>query len=167
MSLHITHRDVEMANLYARDALGRLKGVGQRGGAADRAVTGLAKAFEVTLGAGLVGLATGKFGSADLHVGGKAIPLDLLGGLAGLGVSLFMENEAASEHLSNFSVGVLAGFATKYGAGVGKAWAEKPAGSSSLPSIAGVVNMLGSAASNSAPAPLTEAELAKMAQSIR
>lgn len=163
MSLSITHRDVEMANLYARDALGRLKGVGQRGGTADRAVTGLAKAFEVTLGAGLVGVLSGKFGSADLHVGGKAIPMDLLGGLAGLGVSLFMENEAASEHLSNFSVGVLAGFATKYGVGVGKTWAAKPG--NALPSIAGVVNMLGS--SNQAPAPLTEAELAKMAQAIR
>jgi hypothetical protein len=167
MALHITHRDVEMANLYARDSISRLKGVGQRGGAADRAVTGLAKAFEVTLGAGLVGVLSGKFGSADLHVGGKSIPMDLLGGLAGLGVSLFMENEAASEHLSNFSVGVLAGFSTKYGVGVGRAWAEKKPGGSALPAVAGVMNMLGGRTQAPAARPMTKEELAKMAESIR
>ena len=165
MALHITHRDVEMANLYARDALGRLKGYGTRGGTTERAVTGIAKAFEVTLGAGLVGLLSGKFGSADLHVGGKAIPLDLLGGLLGLGTSLFMENESAGEHLSNFSVGVLAGFSTKYGAGVGKAWAEGRLGAPALPSVSGMANMLG--ASKKSPIALSEPELVKMAQAIR
>lgn len=165
MPLHLTHRDVEMANLYARDSIGRLKGVGAKGGTAERAVTGFAKAFEVCLGAGAVGLATGKFGSTELHVGGKAIPLDLLGGFAGLGVSLFMESDTASEHLSNFSVGVLAAAAMKYGVGVGRSWAEKPAGA---PAIAGAMHMMmGAGKKPEAPTPLTEAEIANYAASIR
>jgi hypothetical protein len=165
MGLHLTHRDVEMANLYSRDALSRLKGYGASGGTAEKAVKGLAKAFEVSLGAGLVGFLSGKFGSADLHVGGKAIPLDLLGGLAGLGVAISMDNETAGEHLSNFSVGVLAGFWTKYGVGVGKAWGEGKLGLPKMPAVSGVVNMLTS--NKQSPSPLNEAELAKMAQAIR
>lgn len=166
MPLHLSPRDVEMANLYARDSIGRLKGIGAKGGTTERAVSGFAKAFEVCLGAGAVGVATGKFGSTELHVGGKAIPLDLLGGLAGLGVSLFMDSDTASEHLSNFSVGVLAGAAMKYGVGVGRSWAERPAGSS--PAIAGAMAMMmGSGKKAEAPAPMTEAEIAKYAESIR
>lgn len=166
MALHLSPRDVDMANLYARDAITRLKGVGARGGAADRAVSGIAKAFEVILGAGAVGIVTGKFGSTDLHVGGKAIPMDLGAGLLGLSVSLFMESETAGEHLSNFSAGILAGFATKYGVGVGQAWAAKPANGGSVPAVAGaVMNMLGGQSASSRP--LTEAELSKMAEAIR
>ncbi len=167
MPLHLTHRDVEMANLYARDSISRLKGIGAKGGTTERAVTNIAKTFEVCLGAGLVGVVTGKYGSADLHVGGKAIPLDLLGGLAGLGVALFMDSETASEHLSNFSVGVLAGCSVKYGVGVGRAWAEKGMpGQGMLSSVAGAVAAFGPAQKQQ-PAPLSEAELAKMASTIR
>lgn len=167
MGLHITHRDVEMANLYARDAITRLKGAGVRGGTGERAVGGLAKAFEVCLGSGLVGVLSGKFGSADLHVGGKAIPLDLTAGLLGLGASVFMESDTASEHLSNFSVGILAGFSAKYGVGVGKAWADGKlrAPGALAPAVSGVVNMLGT--TKQTPAPLSQEELAKMASAIR
>lgn len=162
MPLHITNRDIEEAHRYARDAMSTLRGVGRADGALSRTTKSLVNGGVVCLGAAAVGALSGKFGSADINIGGKSIPLDLLSGLAGKAAAVFMEDGTASEQLDNFSTGVLAAFVTKYTIGVGKAWSEEK--KSAAPAIAGSP---APRSLPSAPPPLTESELAKMAQAIR
>lgn len=173
MPLKITQRDIEEAHRYARDAMGQLRGVGRSDGALSRTTSALAKGVAVCAGAGAVGLLSGKYGSAELHIGGKDVPLDLLGGLAGKAAAVFMEDGMASECLDNFSSGVLAAFVTKYTIGLGKSWGEtgslfpsKPAAPAISGNGRGVTRMM-TGGTVSPPQPLTERELANMAMGIR
>lgn len=171
MPLHITHRDLEDAHRYARDAVSRLQGVGRSDGVVSRSVNLGMKALATCLGAGVVGLISGKYGSADLKVGGKSIPLDAVGALLGCGVAACMEDGMASEALGNVSVGALAAFTTKYTIGMGKAWDEKGspfAGFSGGKPAPAVTSGEAPVRQFAPPRPaLTELELAKMAQAIR
>lgn len=177
MPLHVTQQDIEMAHRYARDAMAVAKGVGAKEAPLSRTTKNLGKLAAVIAGSGLVGIASGyKPGMTDLHIGGKVIPLDGLGGLVGLGASVFMEDSAASETLANFSVGVFGAFATKYAMGMGKSLAEgkglfgaakapaQVSGQAPLRVLAGGKQV---PASTPQPSPLSAEELAAIGKAAR
>jgi hypothetical protein len=164
MPLHITDRDLDEAHRYARDAVSRLRGVGKADGALSRTTRGIGKYVAVGLGAATSGLLSGYKGSADVVVGGVSVPLDGLGGLLGLGASVFMEDGIASEGLANYSAGLWAAFVTKYTIGYGKSLKEK--GGFVLPSSAPTPPALSAPAASSNVAvatPLSVQQLASMA----
>jgi hypothetical protein len=167
MPLHLTNRDIEDAHRYARDAMASLKGVGRADGALSKGVNLGMKVLATCVGAGIVGVVSGKYGSADLHIGGKVIPMDAVSGLAGLGVAACMEDGMASESLGNLSAGVLAAFTTKYTIGLGKTWAEKGSPFASKAQISGQAPVRRFASPSPVQAPLTEQQLANMAQALR
>lgn len=175
MPLHLTQHDIEQAHRYARDSMATLRGVGRADGPISRTTKNLGKLAAMVAGAGAVGYASGYYGSTDLHIGGKSVPLDGLGGLAGLGVSVFMEDGLASETLANFSCGVLAAFATKHAINMGaglKAGNGFFGGTKAAPAAPKAVTsgnpfrMIAGGKKESS-APLTESELAAMGQAVR
>lgn len=166
--LNITRRDIDEAYASMRDAhsyIQRYKGQGET------AVGQLTQTLGVSAGALGVGILSGRFGA--LHIAGSKIPLDLAGGIIGHGLAFFGLAGKYGEHLHNFSDGVMAGWITKWGVGLGAKMAVD-AGKAPPPVTAGVHHQqLGASpagnAGNAGPrkAPLTEAELTGMAHGIR
>ncbi len=169
MALNITRRDIDEAHRYARDAMSRVRG-GR--GATGRVVGQLTQTAEVALGAVGVGVLSGRYG--PLNVQGVPVPIDLALGVAGHILGFTGLAGGLSNHIHNVSDGVLAAYLTKFGVGYGKALAEKAGvpprmvvggtgpmrSSSSLPK-------LGFGQVFTGAEPLTEAELATMAQAVR
>ncbi len=171
--LTITRRDIEDAYSAASAAHRHVQGIKGKG---ESTVGQLVQTIEVNAGALAVGVACGRYGA--LHLKGSTIPLDLAGGVAGHLAGFFGLAGRYSEHLHNFSDGVLAAYTTKFGIGLGtKMRADKglpPAmtvSGSDEPARMGYDPTRG----NHAPRhvqhvgnePLTEAELAAMAHSFR
>lgn len=166
MALSITRRDIEEAHSYARDALRNVRGMSQAG---ENVVGSVVQTLEVAAGATAVGVLTGRFG--PLHFAGNPIPLDLCTGV-GMHLLAFMGIAGQhSPHLHNFADGILAGYLTKFGVGFGtemRAKAGKPA--LNLTDISG--DEVGRApaqmyAGRGPVTPLSESELAAMAQAVR
>lgn len=164
MALQITRRDIEEAHSYARDAMRQVQGMR---GTGENVVGNVVKTLEVAAGATAVGVATGRFG--PLHLAGNPLPLDLAAAV-GMHILGFMGIAGAhASHLHNFADGVLAGYMTKFGVGFGtemRAKAGKPA--LNLVDIAGEEKgRPGQLYGKRASQPLTESELAAMAQAVR
>jgi len=170
--LTITRRDIEDAYSAASAARDHVRGIQGKG---ETTVGHLVQTIEVNAGALAVGVACGRYGA--LHLQGSTIPLDLAGGVLGHLAGFFGLAGKYSEHVHNFSDGVLAAYTTKFGIGLGtKMRADKglpPAmtvsgdgprmGSTQEPQQVGV----GTNGLHVGEAPLTEAELAAMAHSFR
>jgi hypothetical protein len=160
--LNITRRDLDEAYSSMRDAhayIGRYKAGGER-------ITGqLVQTVEVSAGALAVGVASGRFGALQI-AGAAPIPLDLAGGLLGHALGFFGLAGRYSEHLHNFSDGVLAGYLTKWGIGFGTELRRKQ-GLPPAMTVAGEDRALLSGASAAHSSPLSETELLNLAQSSR
>ena len=173
MSLHITRRDIEEAHRYARDAIGRVRSYSNTG---EHVVGQVTQTVEVGLGAVGVGILSGYFG--PLNIAGSPVPLDLAAGVAGHQLAFMGLAGRHAEHLHNFSDGVMAGYLAKFGVGYGKSLAQK-AGKTPAPVFSGqsrdfrgqspIKQLLGNAISGTftGAEPLSEAELAAMAQATR
>ena len=180
--LNITRRDIEEAHQYARDAMtrGSARDYNKKTGES-RTVGGVIRqTMGVGIGAFGVGVLTGRLG--PLHIGGNPVPVDLVAGL-GIHLGTFLAsaffNIEAPKDFNNVADGVLAGYFTKFGVGVGtqlRAKANLPA--LNLTSIAGTFDSNSSvgAIGGRRPAelqgapykgPMTESELAAMAQAVR
>jgi hypothetical protein len=166
MSLTITRRDIEEAHSYARDAISRARGVQATG---QRIVGTAVKSLEVAAGAAAVGAISGRYGKVDFDLGGgKSVPLDLTAAIVGhLAAFTGMAGEA-SEHLHNLSDGVLAAASFRMAFNFGNKHRAQSGAKTALPSSPSVPVMAGERSyAMSGPAPLTEAELAAMAQGVR
>jgi len=179
--LNITRRDIEEAQNYARDAM-RGSARDYQGGGDKRTVTGtIRQTLGVGAGAVGVGVLTGRFG--PLHIGGNPIPLDLAAGV-GLHLATFLLEAFAGvslpKDINNVADGAIGGYLTKFGVGYGtklRSAAGKPP--LNLTDIGGVERSNGQATpaqlrqgnlrSETArnKGPLSESELAAMAQAVR
>lgn len=171
--LTITRRDIEDAYSAASAARDHIKGISNKG---ESTVGQLVQTIEVNAGALAVGVACGRYGA--LHLQGSSIPLDLAGGVLGHLAGFFGLAGRHSEHLHNFSDGVLAAYTTKFGIGLGtKMRADKGLPPAMTVSGSGEPARMGyapqhaqmphSQAQHVGNEPLTEAELAAMAHSFR
>lgn len=165
---NITRRDIDEAYASMRDAHSYIKRYQAQG---ENVVGRVVQSLEVGAGALGVGILSGRYGA--LHITGSKVPLDLAAGLAGHALAFFGLAGNYADHLHNFSDGVMAGWLTKWGVGIGAKMAVEagvappPVTAGALPS-SGTVPMVGCAGGSAAPkAPLTEAELAGMAHSVR
>lgn len=161
--LNITRRDLDDAYASMRDAhsyISRYREGGER-------VTGqLVQTLEVGAGALAVGVASGRYGALQI-AGSAPIPLDLAGGIAGHALAFFGLAGKYSEHLHNFSDGVLAGYLTKWGIGFGTEMRRK-AGLPPAMTVAGEeAGLLGGRGVESIRDPLSEAEIAGLAAGAR
>jgi len=164
MSFMLSRRDVESAYAYANRHMGRIKRDPDRG---ESSVLGkLLATGEVVGAAAAVGVASGRFG--PLNIGGTPVPIDAAGGIA-LHLIGFWLDSGLSPHLHNFGNGALAAYATKAGVGVGTSLRMKAGLSPVSVSGDGDPQQLPGATSDiiGAAAPLTEAELAALAQAVR
>lgn len=159
--LTITRRDLDEAYGSLRDAHSYIQQYKQGG---ERTIGQVVQSVEVAAGALAVGVASGAVG--PLQVQGVPVPLDLLGGLAGHTAAFFGLAGKYSEHLHNFSDGVIAGYLTKWGIGLGTEMRRK-AGKPPVSVVAGEFAYDTSQKTGypqfGAAAPLTEAELASLA----
>jgi len=172
MALTLTRRDIEDAHRFARSASDRAKSFKETG---EYVVGTITQTVEVAAGAVGVGVLTGRFG--PIKIAGSPIPLDLALGVTGHLLGFAGVAGKYSEHLHNFSDGVVAGWLTKWGFGMGQQWADKQGalrgqisgetarlhGGMPVP-MAGYTPSFGADQTNR---PLTESELASMAQAIR
>lgn len=186
----ISSADIDAAYKYANRSLSRTRRDPEHtsGGILHKAL----ETAEVLAGAGAVGFASGRFG--PLNLGNTPVPLDLVGGIGAHLIAFWMGGRAAP-HIHNVADGALAAYFTKYMVGVGTSfrmkaglppvqvsganqddredWSRKalygraqgvPAawyGGHGMPGYSGAgVNVAGAA-------PLTEAELAGLAQQMR
>jgi len=181
MSINITRRDIQAAHDYASRSLSRARDPER--GSAGQVLDKLLETGEVLAGAAAVGVASGRFG--PLNIANTPIPLDLVGGIGGHLLGFWIGGKT-SDHIHNFSNGVLAGYVTKLGVGVGNTLRAKAGqvpfttmgeGEEILSSFSGErARMHGGmpaygagAETGAAPSggPLTEAELAALAQQVR
>lgn len=171
MTFQLSRRDVDSAYAYANRNMRRLRDPETSG--ASGVLKRLLQTGEVVAGAVAVGVASGRFG--PLNIANTPVPIDLTGGIAGHLLAFWLDN-AASPHLHNLSNGVLAGYGTKLGVGVGTSLRLKaglpPMMTSGDPSFLQPTQQLNEPQYDivgSAPsaAPLTEAELAALAQQVR
>lgn len=134
MAFNLTRRDIEDAYRYNDRALSRARdpdGGRTLHGALGRLVAG----GEVAAGALGVGFVAGRFGpkATEIKIGDKiTIPVDACVAIAGhaLAFSGYLGGDLA-EHVHNLSNGVLAGYLTKLGAGLG----DKARAAAGLPSV--------------------------------
>jgi hypothetical protein len=175
MSFQLSRRDVDSAYAYANRNLGRMRR--DPDSSESGVLNKLLNAGEIVAGAAAVGVASGRFG--PLNIAGTAVPLDAVGGVA-LHLVGFWLDSSLSRHLHNLGSGVLAGYATKAGVGLGTSLRTK-AGLSpvsvsgtyadddvqSAYDIIGAQNPLHMTGAAQAASPLTEAELAALAQQVR
>ncbi len=112
--LQITRRDIEDAYSAASAAHRHVQGIKGKG---ESVVGQLVQTVEVNAGALAVGVACGRYGA--LHLQGSTIPLDLAGGVALHGAAFFGLAGRYCEHVHNFADGVLAAYTTKFGIGLG------------------------------------------------
>jgi hypothetical protein len=173
MSFQLSRRDVDAAYSYANRSMRRLRDPEKD----EKSVLNkLLQTGEVLAGAAVVGVASGRFG--PLNVAGTPIPLDLVGGVGGHLIAFWLDG-TASKHIHNVANGVLAGYVTKLGVGVGAKLRTK-AGLSpfTLQDVTGAdpmllaepqIDIVGRAVGlhKTGAAPLTEAELAALAQQVR
>jgi hypothetical protein len=162
--LNITRRDLDEAYTSMRDAHSYIQRYRQGG---ERVTGQLVQTLEVGAGALAVGVASGRFGA--LNIAGSPIPLDLAGGILGHALGFFGLAGKYGEHLHNFSDGVLAGYLTKWGIGFGTELRRK-AGQPPVMTVAGTEDIIGyapAAQMGCGAEPLTEAELASLAHSVR
>jgi hypothetical protein len=116
MSINISRRDIQSAYDYANRGLSHARD--PNGGQAGRALGKVLDAGVTAAGALGVGVASGRFG--PLTVG--PVPLDLAGAVGGHLVAFWLEADRPSEianQVHNLSNGVLAGYLTKLGIGLG------------------------------------------------
>lgn len=178
--LTITRRDIEDAYSAASAAHRHVQGIKGKG---ESVVGSLLQTVEVNAGALAIGVACGRYGA--LHLQGSSIPLDLAGGVFLHGMAFFGLAGRYGEHLHNVADGVLAAFTTKAGIGIGTEMRSK-AGLPPAMTVSGSGNpqpqhpnhghhmhphhapphQVGPAP-HVGDEPLTEAELAAMAQSFR
>lgn len=170
MSISITRRDLQDAYKYANRSLSRAR---DYEGNANSTLGKLTRTAEVLAGATAVGVASGRFG-ANVTVGGAQIPVDLSLGLAGQALAHFVGGNIGA-HVLNVSDGVLAGYFLKVGVGLGKGLREKAGApplaiSGSVDVVGGDVDVVGALVEPQlvvGASPLTEAELASLAQQVR
>jgi hypothetical protein len=112
--INITRRDIDAAYKYANDGLSRARDPDARG--ASRVLGKMLETGEVIAGAAAVGVASGRFG--PLNINNTQVPLDLVGGVSGHLIAFWL-GSGVGDHLHNFSNGVLAGYFTKLGVGLG------------------------------------------------
>jgi hypothetical protein len=161
MSFQLSRRDVESAYAYANRHMARSRRDPDRG---ESSVLGkLLTTGEVVGAATAVGVLSGRFG--PLNIGGTPVPLDAAGGIA-LHLIGFWLDSGLSPHLHNFGNGVLAAYGAKAGVGMGTSLRMKAGLSPVAVSGDGEPEQLPGATSGAA-APLTEAELAALAQAVR
>lgn len=168
MSFMLSRRDVESAYAYANRHMARSRRDPERPGEPGP-LQRLLTAGEVVGAAAAVGVASGRFG--PLNIGGTPVPLDAAGGIALHLIAFWLDSgeKGLSPHLHNFGTGALAAYATKAGVGVGTSLRMKAGLSPVAVSGDGEPEQLPGATSDivGAAAPLTEAELAALAQAVR
>lgn len=178
--LTLTRRDIEDAYKTVSETNRRMR---DYQGKAEGGVGVVVRSLGVMAGAGAVGVLSGRYGSLRLADSGALsnVPLDAAAGLALHAAGIFGVAGRHSEHLHNFADGVLAAYVTKfavgYGAGLRQKAGEKPIAVTAGSNMGRVgptdVHQLPGSAHNihstamSRPKPLSEAELAAMAQSAR
>lgn len=170
--LQLTRRDLADSWNAARNAHSFIQGYQKDG---ERVVGQITQTLEVSAGAVGVGILSGRFGA--LHLAGSPIPLDLAGGLLLHGAGFLGFAGKYGEHLHNFADGVLAGWLTKWGVGLGASMREGaglprvPVTAGQLPSAPTHAPMTGASSrtnhTTGCGAPLTEAELAAMSHGVR
>lgn len=175
--LTLTRRDIEDAYRTVSETNRRMR---DYQGKAEGGVGVVVRSLGVMAGAGAVGVLSGRFGALRFADKGvlSNVPLDAAAGLAIHAAGIFGVAGRHSEHLHNFADGVLAAYVTKFAVGYGATLRQK-AGLAPIPVTAGTTGRVGptdarqlpAAAQNlhttSQPKPLSEAELASMAQSAR
>lgn len=177
--LTLTRRDIEDAYRTVSETNRRMR---DYQGKAEGGVGVVVRSLGVMAGAGAVGVLSGRFGALRFADKGMLsnVPLDAAAGLAIHAAGLFGVAGRHSEHLHNFADGVLAAYVTKFAVGYGATMRQK-AGLAPIPVTAGVAaghvgptdaRQLPAQAANvhatsSRPKPLSEAELAAMAQAAR
>lgn len=173
MSFQLSRRDVDSAYAYANKNMRRLRRDPDDGDSSEHGVLNkLLNAGEVIAGAAAVGVASGRFG--PLNIGNTAVPIDAVGGVALHLLGFWLDNNV-SRHLHHLGTGALAGYATKAGVGYGTSLRMKaglsPVAVSGEPLPAGGYDVIGQGVDGydvvGAAAPLTEAELAALAQQVR
>jgi hypothetical protein len=177
MSFQLSRRDVDAAYSYANRSMRRLRDPEKGEGSV---LKKLATTGEVLAGAAIVGVASGRFG--PLNIPGTPVPVDLAGGVGAHLLAFWLDTPDAM-HLHNVANGILAGYVTKLGVGVGAKLRTKAGYSPfTLQDVTGaeepmepmmlaqpqfdIVGRNVRTSGNSA-APLTEAELAALAQQVR
>lgn len=180
MAIHFSSRDIDEAYRFANRNLGRLRDPDH---GAKGVLHRLLETGEVLAGAGAVGLAKGRFGT--LKIANTPVDLDLAGGIAGHLVAFWLDHNGASPHIHNLANGALAGWFHGLCVGAGTTLRMKaglpPMSVSGAPGVYENVahgNMPGLGthktagfegppATTGAVAPLSEAELAGLAQQVR
>jgi hypothetical protein len=94
------------------------------------------------------------------------VPADLLAGVALHALGFAGIAGKYDDDLHNFGDGVLSGYFVQLGAGFGAQWAEK-SGAAPHRFSGGLDSQIVAGAMGAANSPLTEAELAAMAQAVR
>jgi hypothetical protein len=162
MSLQITRRDIDRAMKTAESAARHAQKVKDKG---ESMMGHLTQTLEIGGAALASGVIKGRFGAVSLG----PVPADLLAGVA-LHVLGFAGLAGKYDRdLHNFGDGVLAGYLVQLGAGFGTQWRIKSGLSpfaTSGTQLSGGWHMAAGAI-GAANAPLTEAELAAMAQAVR
>lgn len=183
MAIHFSRDQIEDAYRYANRNLSRLRDP-------DRGARGvlhkLLDTGEVLLGAGAVGVAKGRFGS--LKIANTPVDMDLAAGVAGHLIGFWLDS-SVSEHIHNVSNGALAGWFHGLAVGAGTTLRMK-AGLPPMTISGGAPGVYTNVAHGNMPglgthkvsgwenppqhmtgaapaAPLTEAELAGLAQQVR
>lgn len=177
--LTITRRDIDDAYSAASAAHRHVQGLRGKG---ESVMGQVIQTVEVQAGALAIGVACGRYGA--LHLKGSSVPLDMAAGVALHGAAFFGLFGRHGEHAHNLADGVLAAYTTKVGIGIGtKMRADKglpPAmtvsGSDGLSAphwqapqfgAGGGTDKMGSNGLNVGEDPLTEAELASLANQFR
>lgn len=111
----ISRRDIEDAWAHADHSLRRARDAD--GSPVKKVTSVLTQTIEVAAGATAVGVLSGRFG--PLEVNKIPIPLDLAGGVVGHGLTMFFAPKRLQPHLHNVFDGVMAGWFTKFGVGLG------------------------------------------------
>lgn len=178
--LTLTRRDIEDAYRTVSETNRRMR---DYQGKAEGGVGVVVRSLGVMAGAGAVGVLSGRFGALRFADKGMLsnVPLDAAAGLAIHAAGIFGIAGRHSEHLHNFADGVLAAYVTKFAVGYGATMRQK-AGLAPIPVTAGTgrvgptdarqlpaqaASHANIHATSSRPKPLSEAELAAMAQAAR
>ena len=163
------HGGIDHMRITRRDLSGIMGRHASHGAA--RAATTLVQTAEVSAGAFAAGLVAGRFGPVSVG----PLSANLLAGLGLHALGLFGVFGRHSDHAHNLADGVLSVYAATLGAGVGTEWRKKkglsplaqPVMSGEAHPSHGNMPYSTSVGALPRPAPLTQAELVAMAQSVR
>jgi hypothetical protein len=160
MALQITRRDIDRAMATAEKAARHAEKIQ---GKSESVMAHMTQSLEIGAAALASGVVKGRFGAVSLG----PVPADLLAGVALHVLGFAGLAGKYDDDLHNFGDGVLAGYLVQLGAGFGTQWRIKSGGTP----FAGTELSGGwhesAGAMGAAQAPLTEAELAAMAQAVR